>query len=240
MEPIARESLDELREIFSWINDREMEEERPVTVLVGGWAVHSYNSYWGSVDIDIITNNKTKKRLKKYLLDKRDYHPDPETTTSVFKVTSAGDVIIDLANRGRDKFEGRSSFLYLGVIDGNTEYRTLKDQEVPVPSRTVLLMMKIKAAWDRCWRIENGRSSDPDWENGKLIKDRSDILALIDPDKGGSDIRVDLMGVYFQQHPFLMDVIDRMIASNPASEKYGISPDKAVENINRFKDLILP
>lgn len=237
MQPIARESLDELKAIFSWINDREGDGERPITVLVGGWAVYSYNSYWGSVDIDIITNSKTKRSLKKYLLDRRDFHPDKETTNSVFKVTPAGDVIIDIANRGKDKFEGRSSILTLDVIDGNTEKRIIEDQEVPVPSRTVLLMMKIKAAWDRNWRIEKNRSTNPDWEKGKLIKDQSDILALLDMEKGGSTIRIDQMGGYFKQNPFLSDVIERMIGSFPGAEKYGISQDKADEIINRFKML---
>ncbi len=60
MEPIARESLDELKRIFSWVRDRESSLANPITILVGGWAVHSYNDYWGSIDIDLITNNRTK------------------------------------------------------------------------------------------------------------------------------------------------------------------------------------
>ena len=141
MEPIARESLDELKVIFSWVQEREASLETSITVLVGGWAVHSYNNYWGSIDIDLITNNRTKKSLKKYLLDKRDYHPDPETTNSVYKETINGNVIIDIANRGDDRFEGPHGSLSLSIVDGHTVIRDLEGQKVPVPDRSVLLMM---------------------------------------------------------------------------------------------------
>jgi hypothetical protein len=50
MDPIAEESLKELKRIFAWITEREGHLDRPITILVGGWAVYSYNGYWGSVD----------------------------------------------------------------------------------------------------------------------------------------------------------------------------------------------
>lgn len=239
MEPIARESLDELKAIFAWVRDRESSLENPVTVLVGGWAVYSYNNYWGSIDIDLITNNRKKKSLKKFLLDHRDYHPDPETANSVFKDTIHGQVVIDIANRGEDRFEGHSNSLGLDVVDERAEIRDIEDQEVIVPSRTVMLMMKFKAAWDRDWRIRNDRSDDPDHDRFKLIKDHSDILALSDPLKGGDDIDIQLLGSYFSQYSFAGKVFDDIIGSNSASEKYGIDHDTASNNIEILKGLII-
>lgn len=240
MEPIARESLDELKAIFSWISERESMLKDPMTVLVGGWAVYSYNSYWGSIDIDLITNSKTKKSLKKYLLDKRDYHPDPETTYSVFRDTHHGKVIIDIANRGEDHFEGYQGSLKLEIVDGQTDIRDLEGQKVPVPTRSVLLMMKFKAAWDRDWRLQNARSDDPNWDGNKLIKDHSDILALIDPRKGGGDIDIQLLGQYFSRYPFTVKVFDDVAGSRYAFEKYGIDQKSAKEHIERLKGLVLP
>lgn len=236
MEKIARRSLDELKAIFSWLNARESHLEAPTTILVGGWAVHSYNDYWGTIDIDIITNNKTKKSLKEYLLDHRDYHPDPETANSVYKETIHGRVIIDIANRGDDRFEGDQGKLDLSIVDGNTVIGDLEGIMVPIPSRTVLLMMKIKAAWDRSWRIENKKSDDLEWDRSKLIKDRADIISLIDVEDEVVDI--DQLGKYFQEYQFLERVLDEFIDSKPAFEKYGIEREKANKLLKDLKSLI--
>ena len=231
MEPIADKSLEELKVIFEWVQGREADLTDSRIVLVGGWAVYAYNQYWGSVDIDLITNNITRRSLRKFLLDEHNFHPDPESI-SVFKDTTAGKVIIDFANRGDDPFEGNHGSLNLGRVDGNTEIRSIGIQEIPVPSRSVLLMMKIKAAWDRNWRHERGISPDLDWELSKIIKDYSDILALIDPDKGGMDLDVDQMGEFFATHEFIKPVLDRISESQAAAEKYGISLSQAKEIVD--------
>jgi len=239
MERIARDSLEELKAIFSWVNERESSLKHPITILVGGWAVHSYNDYWGSIDIDIITNSRTKKALKKYLLDHRDYHPDPETTNSVFRETAGGKVVIDIANRGEDRFEGKGDALYLSVVDGRTETGDIEGVKVPVPNRSVLLMMKIKAAWDREWRFKNDRSDDPDRDSSKIIKDHSDILALIDIEDGYSQLDLDLLGGFFRDHPFLESVLDSLSDSRAAFEKYGLETEYAKKIVYRFRSLVL-
>ena len=239
MGQIARESLDELKEIFSWINQRESSLNQRITVLVGGWAVYSYNDYWGSIDIDIITNSRTKKALKKYLLDHRDYHPDPETTNSVFKETNSGRVIIDIANRGSDIFEGNMDTIELSIVDDNTEVGNIEGVEVPVPNRSVLLMMKIKAAWDRKWRVNNDKSEDPEWDRSKMIKDHSDILALIDIEDEIGQLDIDLLGDFFRDHPFLESVIDDLSRSREAFAKYGIEPDDSRRLIDMFRSIVI-
>ena len=182
---------------------------------------------------------RTKKSLKKFLLDHHNYHTDPETTNSVYKETIHGRVIIDIANRGYDSFEGCRDSLHLNVVDGQTEIRDLEGQKVPVPNRSVLLMMKFKAAWDRNWRVCHERSDDPCWDQSKMIKDHSDILSLIDPRKGGEQIDVNLLGEYFSSHPFLEKVIDDISCSGAAFEKYGIDPSEAIRLIERFRSLVL-
>ena len=238
MEPIANESLKELQVISQWIREREVKLEQPTTVLVGGWAVYSYNRYWGSVDIDLITNNRTRRSLRKYLLDHHNYHPDPEST-SVIKETAAGQVIIDFANRGNDSFEGNHGALNLGIVDGHTEVRMIDSQEVPVPSRSVLLMMKFKAAWDRNWRYKREISRDLDKELSKTIKDYSDILALIDSAKGGDDIDIELLGDFFSEYEFIQPVIDLISDSQEAADKYNIPLERAKEIVERFKNVVL-
>jgi hypothetical protein len=59
---IIEASIAELQNIGIWLHDRDEDPTIPKTVLIGGWAVDAYNPYLGSVDIDLVTNSKTKKR----------------------------------------------------------------------------------------------------------------------------------------------------------------------------------
>lgn len=236
MEPIANESMKELKKLFSWFHAREAHLESPISILVGGWAVYSYNRYWGSVDIDIITNSKTKRSLKYFLISREGYETDPLTGNSVIKRTPNGEVVIDIANREGDRFEGSPKKFDLGIIDGNTETRTIEDQEVIVPSITILIMMKFKAAWDRRWRINNNKSQNPNHDRFKLIKDHSDIIALID---SGEEFDIRQLGRFFSKYPFVTRVFDDILSSDSASEKYGISMEEMDIFVNKLRSLVV-
>jgi hypothetical protein len=54
-------SRGELIEIFRWVQVRGEDARYPLTILIGGWAVYSYNPWYGSVDIDLITNSRTRQ-----------------------------------------------------------------------------------------------------------------------------------------------------------------------------------
>jgi hypothetical protein len=236
MEPIGEESLRELRGILPWIWDRE--RESPITILVEGWAVYYYNGYWGSTDIDLITNNRTRRSLRYYLLNERGYQTDDETSYSVHKRTTAGDVVIDIAGRGLHGFEGRSEHLDMDMIDGRLNLANIEGVEVYIPDRSFLLLMKMKAAWDRGWRLDNGRSNDREHDMSKRTKDFSDILALIDPNKGSEEIDIRFIGDQLMEKPFLLSVLDEVPISSASAEKYGIGLSEAREYIEVFKDLV--
>ena len=148
-------------------------------------------------------------------------------------------MIIDIANRGTDIFEGSQVSLPLSIVDGQTEVRDLGGQKIPVPKRSVLLIMKFKAAWDRSWRIRNGKSSNIDWDRSKMIKDHSDILALLDPDKNTGDLNITLLGDFFTEHEFMRNVFDEILYSKPAFNKYGIDPEKARSIIEGLRSMVL-
>ena len=58
---ITRESLEELDFILNWARERENTRNDSPIVLIGGWAVDAYNSWYGSIDIDLIANSRMKK-----------------------------------------------------------------------------------------------------------------------------------------------------------------------------------
>ena len=71
-------------------------------------------------------------------------------------------IIIDFGTREHpDPFEGRSCALQYDMLDGRTESKPLGEGlSIPVPKRELLLVFKLKAAWDREHRIEKGTSHD--------------------------------------------------------------------------------
>ncbi len=207
-------SLEELIEIFRWLHAREIDDRNPVTVLIGGWAVYSYNQWYGSVDIDLVTNNKTRQRLMKYLRDKRRFFPqrDDLAPATVVKNIPEGKILIDFGSREDIcRFEGRTEEYQFSLLDGrNVEREIYTGFPVIVPERTLLLIFKLKAAWDRSFRIQKGTSSEEEWEKAKLRKDRADILALIDPDAGGTEIDIQYLGEGLRKYPFLVEALRKI------------------------------
>lgn len=72
------------------------------------------------------------------------------------------------------------------------------------------MIFKLKAAWDRLFRIQNGTSSDVEWEQGKLRKDRADILALLDPAAGGTETDIQYLGEQLHKYPFLAEMLQKI------------------------------
>ncbi|ABE52890.1 Hypothetical protein Mbur_2013 [Methanococcoides burtonii DSM 6242] len=239
---IIRYSIDELEVIGRYLHEKD-EREDPTTVLIGGWAVDSYNSWYGSIDIDLITNASTRKSLMHHLRNDRDFTPYklPGIPTSVKKETEAGPVIIDFATRQKPfPFEGKDMSLDFSILNGNTETRQIRGGiEMAVPNRATLLVLKLKAVWDRNYRIAHGTSDDIEWETGKLIKDYADVLALIDPDHGGEQIEISVLGRLMEKYPFLEKCITSAYNSDEGIEKYGrMSQDDARTSIYRMISLI--
>lgn len=163
--PVIAASLEELRYISELIRKYE-DRTVPRTVLIGGWAVHSYNAWYGSIDIDLITDSRGRKRMIDRLVGERDfvYHRSPDDSRSIRKTVSPGrTVVLDLGRRDvPDPFEGGMGGISYNVLDGRTEWREVAPEaEMPMPDRTLLLLLKLKASWDRRYRLAKGTSHDP-------------------------------------------------------------------------------
>jgi hypothetical protein len=119
-----------------------------VTVLIGGWAVHSYNHWYGSIDIDLITNSKTRGSLQEHLVKNRGFvrNRKPDDTKYVRKPTPHGSILIDFGTREReDPFEGHDCRMNYNVLDGRTTLRSIGNGLMfPVPERTTLIFLKLK------------------------------------------------------------------------------------------------
>ncbi len=237
-------SREELIEIFRWVHAREKNEKYPITVLVGGWAVYSYNKWYGSVDIDLVTNSKTRQSLVWYLRNERGFVPqrDEMAPTTIAKNAHEGKILIDFGSReDLYLFEGRDEECPFSLLDGRTAARDIGTGfPVVVPERTLLMIFKLKAAWDRSFRIQNGTSSDEEWEQGKLRKDRADILALLDPAAGGTETDILYLGERLHEYPFLVEMLREIPDDNDAISMYRrMNPKDVRDSIEGLLQLVL-
>lgn len=79
---IIEKSLNELDFILNWVRQR-------------GETVDAYNPWYGSIDIDLVTNNRTKHSLMRILVKEREYDHFRIGTHTVYKPTDYGPIIID-------------------------------------------------------------------------------------------------------------------------------------------------
>jgi hypothetical protein len=239
---ILGKSLEELKYILNWIKERGEPTHAPITVLIGGWAVYAYNPYYRSVDIDLVTNKKTKKSLKFFLRTQREftYHRILHGVKTVSKTTEYGDIIIDFSSKyAHNKFEGRNEQLNFDTLNDQTITKaTISGVFAAVPTRSLLMLFKLKASWDRSYRLNSETSTEPDWERGKLIKDYADIIALLDPNHGGTEIDLNFLGDKLNEFDFLRECLRRIPENHDAIGKYNRMDQRIVrETIDRLLQL---
>lgn len=239
---ITKESLEELDFILNWARVREKTRNDPPIVLIGGCAVDAYNSWYGSIDIDLIANSRMKNKLKFILKTERGYesHQIYEKFNTVMKPTASGDIIIDFISREGMQFEGREEFLDFDISQGQTTIKEIRGGiSALVPTRGMLLLLKLKAAWDRSYRIRNETAEDIEWERGKLVKDYADIIALIDPAHGGTEIEIGLLGENLGKFSFLKRCFENVPDNLDAIEKYGgMAQDDVRDTIELLLSLV--
>jgi hypothetical protein len=204
----------ELSKIARLLSLRQEDRKDPITVLIGGWAVDAYNPYYGSQDIDLVTDNATRQWLIGRLTGNDGYTPHIQyPSDTVKKVTPHGEIILDIIYRETPyPFEGDPEIPFtFSILTGNTVFRNIRGGAgIPVPNRSILVLLKLKAAWDRSYRLTSQRSNDPSRERGKMIKDYADVLALIDPAHGGREIDLEILGAQISRYGFLKEFILRI------------------------------
>ncbi|WP_253488345.1 hypothetical protein [Methanocalculus alkaliphilus] len=149
---------------------------------------------------------------------------NPPFRNCIVKVTPhKGNIIIDFISRDeKNCFEGRVEKCPMTLLNGRTIQKEITPGSlVTIPDRSLLLLLKVKAAWDRAYRIQQNTSDNEDWEKGKLRKDRADILSLLDPHNGGMELDIMFLGEMMQLYPFLLDVISIIPDDRDALQMYG-------------------
>ena len=196
---IIKDSYNEVVSLLKWFS-----LHGPIPIIIGGWAVYFYNSYFGSIDIDIVGPSHQGRFID--LIERYErthgYEFTPKDELGI-EVTSKkpvyqnntliGYIEIDACSFEDPKpgsFHENAEKLLPYTLTAEKQYhREVKIKEYAIcyiPTKPLLTLYKIKAARDRAFDLRTKgtimESSKAERLRGKLTKDRADILALIDPE----------------------------------------------------------
>ncbi len=73
-----------------------------------------------------------------------------------------------------------------------------------------------------------------------MVKDLADILALVDPDRGGTGLNVPFLGRQLEAYPFLRDVLARAGSDPLGAGRYRVPQERASEMVERLLGSVRP
>ena len=145
-------------DIFDWGRGKFGFEYSRQMWVIGGWAVDVYNPWFGSRDIDIMAKPKAVAELKKYLYSHRSYdkYRGSDGKMRYYKQVGTEQIEIDFV-KSKQNFQGTDDKMSVEISPENSYTMHLTSNKVViVPDRSILLGMKIKAAWDRNYMLKEG------------------------------------------------------------------------------------
>ena len=241
--PLVEGSYRELREFVRFYR------HHGTPVIIGGWAVYFYNPYFGSVDVDVVGRSyggtfeeiiERYERTHGYVFDEV---PGAVETTAKKPIMSKGKVVgemeIDACSYERPSasrfHEDDSLRLPYAACEGRgckKEVRLTKDYVFYVPCKELLLLYKVKAIRDRAYDIRTrGPTLDErrlQWLRGKVVKDGSDMLALLDPHVKGAELsgamsypKLRCLARKYGVGDVLAEAVSKVIEDDQAWRSYG-------------------
>jgi len=236
-EPVVRASVAELAAIAAWTLPRRLKSGFRLA-LIGGWAVHAYNPWFGSRDIDFASGSAVRKSLLSWLRKERGYRPrrfEGVGVEAVEKQVPGGSLIVEFIRESAQfPFEGLTASYPLRTLFAHVRYRRVEGIELPVPRPETLFVLKAKAAWDRSYRVKNGTSADPAYERSKFAKDAGDLLALMDSSHAPT-MDLEVLGEELDPFPFLLEMLAQEELAAAGATRYQIPVQ---ESRDRFRSLL--
>lgn len=237
-------------------------------VIVGGWAVYFYNPYYGSVDIDVVGSSHRDafdeiiegyEKSHGYEILQQDALGTEITASKPIYSKGGrkiGDMEIDACTyerSGASQFhEGGSKALPYSLCERDgckREISIARDCACYVPSKALLALFKVKARRDRQYDIRTKgatmNAARLAWLRGKVAKDGSDIIALLDPKERRSIMKdamdyaqIRALAVEFGLTDLVTDTLRDVLKDRGALTLYGRSVDtslllRSVTRINR-------
>jgi hypothetical protein len=194
---LADHSYRELLNLLDWFY-----HHGPIPTIIGGWAVFFYNSYLGSVDIDLVGPSMGGLFDNTIESFERNQGYEAVTTDPLGLQTSFRKPVVEKNNLiGHVQIDACTYELDTGGFHENpakklpyslcadpqlrTHLKFDERKEAYVPRKPLLLLYKLKALRDRQYELKTkGPILSPrtrNWLQSKWIKDGADLMALMDP-----------------------------------------------------------
>jgi len=250
-EVVAEESHRELLSLLRWFSHFSL-----IPTLIGGWAVFVYNSYFGSVDIDLVGPSMGGSFLDVVERYERT-HGYEEVKSLGFGVETAyrkpitrqdkffGYVEIDVctfeADVGGFHEDSEKKLPYALCSD----MRLLNDVTfneklvAHVPKKALLFLYKLKALRDRAFDLKTRGAvmsvERREWMQGKVEKDGADLIALLNPKPERYVVREELGYKLFkelverQNLQFAVESLSELPNMKKSLEIHGSISQKSVE-----------
>jgi len=240
---LADHSYRELLSLLDWFY-----LHGPIPIIIGGWAVFFYNSYLGSVDIDLVGPSmgglfdntlegfERGQGYQAVALDGLGLQTGLRKPV-VENGEIVGHVQIDGCTYEQDTagfHEDLEKKLPYALCDDARLRSHLKldgRREAYVPRKPLLLLYKLKALRDGSHDLRTKGpilgSEGRNWLRDKWIKDGSDLIALLDPQPGSSMITerldADLLSRLVQTHSlqFALESLKELPEMDEALNLYG-------------------
>ena len=182
----------------------------------------------------MIATGRFKDPLKKHLYSTRDYRKEKDSAgnTLYLKRLDSGDIYLDFLPK-RDQFHGTEKLLNLmemeyETVPKNISYSFESEFQVLVPEISMLLLLKLKAAWDRHYDLSLETTPDKDHLSDKFTKDCGDIIALLQSD-AFQFARFDWLSSIISGFDFLRDLLEQgIIADNSTFDRISHKESKAL------------
>ncbi len=239
---IIEESLNEVSSIFQWAYNGNPDLTHPKLILVGGWAVDVYNPWYGSIDIDLMITSKEKKALLNYLYKERKLRKqrNEHGFMQLFKKVGEEEIIIDFVTKEQEFFKTNERVSYDFTEKDLIIDKIRGGRNVIVPTRSNLLLMKIKAAWDRYNKLQDGDVENISYVKAKYTKDCGDIIALLDTtSKPEQILDLRLISKELTSRSYLMEFVKKLDLQVYGRLEYrNMNPKEMKEKIATFVSLI--
>jgi hypothetical protein len=181
-----------------------------VPTIIGGWAVYFYNPYYGSVDIDVVGRGYKGDLDVAITRFEEQYHYTPKEVSDDAGINLGLDVVLSKRisdDQGNEipmeidccTFENERAIKFREDTSKELPYSLCEIEQYRnevnldgekscfcyVPRKELLFLYKMKASRDRAYDLRIGRvTMNPTrraWLEAKVPKDKTDMIALLDP-----------------------------------------------------------
>lgn len=232
-------SLRELKNFARWMND--ILGYHPI--IIGGWAVYIYSQKMGSRDIDVVLPSwEMRDRIIDSYLKNNGYEQrqvafgvvewvkllDPEDPTS--------ETYLDVCTlQDKNMVKGMDIEVPWSIARDWQRGIALEGMEIYIPDPEPLFVLKVKAAWDRYYKItkegKNGFLKD------KLKKDRYDIISLLSECQLKQDIINEIILKYEFKECF-EDALSRATSDQEVMDMLHLEDEKIKKLRDKVKEML--